>query len=157
MARRAEIIEELKKILDLADTEKRAITEDEETRYNGLETELDQLEADVKVLEDGNARRTKLNQKVEDLKKVQNPPPKMAATYRAEDPKEFKNFGEFFLRLRYQSERQTACRSLQNPRTVHGRWFQRRFHGSDTVYREPAFRVSARGYFPAPGNRDSRR
>ena len=95
LARRAEIVDELKKILDLADTEKRAITEDEETRYNALEAEMDQIEADIATREAEGARREKLNTKIEELKKVKKQPPKMAATYHAEDPKEFRNFGEF--------------------------------------------------------------
>lgn len=101
MALRAEIIESLKSILDKADAEERSITDEEETEYNALETELEGVEADIAKREAEDARRAKLDARVADLKKPANQPPPMAATYRAEDPKEFNSLGEFLHSVRF--------------------------------------------------------
>lgn len=101
IARRAEIIEELRSILDAADAEKRDISEDEETRYTELETELTAVEADINVAEAADKRRDDLAAREAELKKPANQPPRMAATYRADDPGEFKTIGEFLFSVRF--------------------------------------------------------
>jgi len=95
MERRAKILEDLKAILDEADNEKRDLTEEDETRYTELEAELGQVDADIKTEEKRQVRRETLDAREAELARPVNQPPRMAATYRAEDPKEFQNFGEF--------------------------------------------------------------
>ena len=86
LARRAEIIEDLKSILDTADAEERAISDEEETRYNELETELEGVEADIVKREAEDERRKKLDQRVASLERPRNNPPPLWGNRRAQDP-----------------------------------------------------------------------
>jgi len=95
LKRRQEIIDELDAILAAADEEKRDLTEDEEKRYTELEAEAETVEADIEKCQADEDRRARLQARKDDQKKIRKQPPRMAATYRAEDPKEFRSIGEF--------------------------------------------------------------
>ena len=96
MAQRAKILEDLRAILDAADAEKRDITDEEEARYNDLEVELKSADEAIEAEQKRQSRKDELTRREAEIKKPVNQPPRMAATYRAEDPDEFKSFGEFF-------------------------------------------------------------
>jgi len=99
--RKAAILKELREILDAADNEARDISEDEERSYNELETELNTVEADIVTEEARAARRTDLENRERQLARPVNQPPAMAATFRAENPEEFKSLGEFLFSVRF--------------------------------------------------------
>ena len=101
LQKRAEITAKLRGILDLADSEGRAITEDEETTYDALEIELQGVEDDIKKAEIEAARRERLEVRENDINQIRNQPPQFAATYRAENPREFSNIGEFMCAVRF--------------------------------------------------------
>jgi len=101
MARKSEILAELRSILDAADADERDITEEEETRYNDLETELKAVETDIEDEEKREERRKELERREKEMKKPVNQPPKMAATFRAENPEEFRNLAEFLHSIRF--------------------------------------------------------
>lgn len=99
--RRAKILEDLMAILDNADSEQRDISEDEETRYNELEVELKQVDADIEKEEKKQTRRQNLEARQSQLSLPANQPPRMAATFEPENPDEFRNLGEFFYCVRF--------------------------------------------------------
>lgn len=101
MERRAKILEALKAILDNADAEKRDLTEEDETRYTELEAELSEVDEKIKIEEKRQARRAKLESRENELKLPVNQPPRMAATYKPEDPEEFSSIGEFLFSVRF--------------------------------------------------------
>jgi len=101
LARQAEIMKELRAILDAADSEQREIGDEEETRYNELETELEGVEAQITTARADEERRARLTAREEDQSRIWRQPPRMAATHRAEDDDNFKNLGEFLYAVRF--------------------------------------------------------
>lgn len=89
----AKALERMDALISAADAEKRDMTPEEEKEYSDLDGSLDKIKADI-------AKREKL----EAEKAEQNMPRKvvrMAATHKAEDPKEFRNLGEFIYSVRF--------------------------------------------------------
>lgn len=86
-------VEKMETILAKADEEKRDLTEDEEKEYNTLDGSLDKIKADI-------AKREKLDAEKAELAKPKKVV-RMAATHKAEDPREFKNLGEFIHSVRF--------------------------------------------------------
>lgn len=94
--RQGEIIDEQDLILKTADDDdKRDLTDEEEARFNELQTELKALDADADTLKKKEERQAELDRRKAELKKPVRQPPRMAATFTPENPEEFKNFGEF--------------------------------------------------------------
>lgn len=86
-------VEKMEGILAKADEEKRDLTEDEEKEYNALDGSLDKIKADI-------AKREKLDAEKAELAKPKKVV-RMAATHKAEDPREFKSLGEFIHSVRF--------------------------------------------------------
>ena len=78
---RAKLVSDMRVILDLADTEKRDITGDENTNYENMEKRLDELDPTIKTEEDAQTKKEErlaaLAQKEEDLKRSQREPTKL--------------------------------------------------------------------------------
>jgi len=93
-ARAAELIEKMKALLDLADSEKRDLTPEETTQYEAFSADSDKLERDIERLTDLEARAEKVAAGGDKPYKV---------TYRKSNDraKEFSNFGEFIYAIRY--------------------------------------------------------
>ena len=72
---RAKILEDLKSILDNADSENRDITEDEETRYNELESQLAETDENIEKEEKRLKRRDDLERRQAQLAQPVNQPP----------------------------------------------------------------------------------
>lgn len=90
----AKAIERMEALLNTADAEKRNLTEDEEKEYAGLDTDVPKIKAEI-------ARREKLDADKADAARAKRAIPLKAATYKAEDEKEFKNFGEYMYCVRF--------------------------------------------------------
>ena len=90
----AKAIERMDALLNTADAEKRNLNEAEEKEYTELDASLPVIKADI-------AKREKLEGEKAAQKQSQRAIPLPAATHRAEDPKEFKNIGEFIHSVRY--------------------------------------------------------
>ncbi len=100
-AKKVKLLEEMKAILDMADSEERSITEDEETLYDEKSAQLEQVEKEIEEAEKAETRKAELEAKIEESRQVSNPLPFRPVTYRAEDPKEFESLGEFFFSVRF--------------------------------------------------------
>lgn len=86
--KKSEAITRMRSILDIADAEKRDITEMETKEYDTLEVSLDVLDKDI-------AREERLLKEEEEMRKVINPVSRPAQTFLQPDKKEFRNLGEF--------------------------------------------------------------
>jgi len=102
LKRQNEIISEQDLILKTADDDdKRDLTEEEETGFNELQTELKALDAEGDALKKKEDRQAELDRRKAELKKPVNQPPRMAATFTPDNPAEFKNIGEFLYSVRF--------------------------------------------------------
>ena len=90
----AKAIERMDALLNTADAEKRNLSDVEEKEYTELDASLPVIKAEI-------AKREKLEDEKAAQKQSQRAIPLPAATHRAEDPKEFKNIGEFIHSVRY--------------------------------------------------------
>lgn len=95
----AKAIERMSALLDTADAEKRNLTEDEEKEYS-------ELDASVPKMKDDIARREKLEAEKDEAAKTKRSIPLKAATHKAEDPTEFRDFGEFIFAVRFNRDDQ---------------------------------------------------
>lgn len=86
--KKTEAITRMRSILDTAEKEKRDITESETKEYDDLEKSFDSLDKNI-------AREERLAKEEEEMRKVVNPAPRPAGTFRQEEKKEFRNLGEF--------------------------------------------------------------
>ena len=91
---RAETIESMESILELAQKEDRDFSEEEETRYNDLEQKLDALAADIEKEQKKEDRSSLLAAEKESLKKLEKRTPRIEIG--VGDEGEFRNLGEFF-------------------------------------------------------------
>lgn len=102
-AEKMELIGEQRKMFDLADTEKRGLTDEEKVIYKELDGKIDKLEKDIHDAEVEAEQRKKLIEKEIEAKKVS------AKVYKAKGPnsdiedvdpeKEFRNVGEYFFAI----------------------------------------------------------
>jgi HK97 family phage major capsid protein len=90
----AKAIERMDALLNTADAEKRNLNEDEEKEYTELDASLPVIKADI-------AKREKLEDEKAAMSQTRRSIPILAATHRAEDPKEFKTLGEFLHSVRF--------------------------------------------------------
>lgn len=86
--KKSEAITRMRSILDMAEKEKRDITEAETKEYDGLEKSLDALDVNI-------TREERLVKEEAEMRKVINPAPRPAGTFSMPDKKEFRNLGEF--------------------------------------------------------------
>jgi len=91
----AKAIERMDALLNTADAEKRNLNEAEEKEFSELDASLPVIKADI-------AKREKLEDEKAAMSQTRRSIPIPAATKRAEDPKEFKNIGEFIHSVRYE-------------------------------------------------------
>ena len=97
---RAKIVLDQRAILDLADTEKRDVTGDENTNYENMDKRLDELDPMIKAEDEAQTKKeerlTTLAQKEEDLKRSQREPtkpdPNLKPEKRNVDPAEVRLF-----------------------------------------------------------------
>ena len=83
-----EAIIRMRTILDVADKEKREISEPETKEYDGLEKSLDALDVNI-------TREERLVREEIEMRKVVNQAPRPAGSFSQPDKKEFRNLGEF--------------------------------------------------------------
>lgn len=78
---RVKLVSDMRGILDLADTEKRDVTSDEDTNYQNMEKRVIELDTKIKTEEDAQIKKEErlaaLAQKEEDLKRSQREPTKL--------------------------------------------------------------------------------
>lgn len=98
--KKTELVGELRKMLDLADTEKRNLTDEELVIYKDVDKQIDQIDKDILAAEADEERRKKLAEKEIEMRKV-------VPAYKAKNPdlddvdpeKEFKSIGEYFFAM----------------------------------------------------------
>lgn len=76
--RKSDIIAEMRKMLDLVEDEKRAMTTSEDKRYRELDAECDRLDREIMNAEANGDRRAKVDAADKDLHRVVNPLPDSA-------------------------------------------------------------------------------
>jgi HK97 family phage major capsid protein len=91
--KKKEIIDEMRAILDLVDTEKRAVTPEEQTKYDALDAQVDAVNAQITGAEKERTQRMKL---AEEESRMQGGSNASQAGPRKADPQEFRNIGEYF-------------------------------------------------------------
>lgn len=100
MAKKAEAIKEMRSLLDTAETEKRALTEEQEVRYAELDASIDTIKTEIAKIEAAEARKAKLTAEELELNKVINPLPNPARPggdrSTADENDGFRNIGEYF-------------------------------------------------------------
>lgn len=98
-AKRAEITQELKGLIEAADKrESKEFTKDEEARYNTLDVELETVKADISKTESMENKRAKVASEEDELRKAAPIGAPVFGKYRgveADPNKEFASFGEF--------------------------------------------------------------
>jgi HK97 family phage major capsid protein len=93
-ARAQEFIDKMRALLDLADTEKRDLTDEETAAYAGMESEADKLQRDIERLEKLEARAA-ANAAGGDI------PYRVSYRRTSNTPSEFRNLGEFLFSVRF--------------------------------------------------------
>lgn len=93
-AKAEELIAKMRALLDLADTEKRDLTQEETDQYAGFEAEADKLERDIDRLE-------KLEERAARAEDAGDKPYKVKFKRKLDVPKEFRNIGEFIHAVRF--------------------------------------------------------
>ena len=87
-ARAQEAIDKMRAMLDLADGEKRDLTDEETAQYAAMETEADQLQRDIERLE-------KLEEREAKNAAGGDKPYRVSFKRTTSTPSEFRNLGEF--------------------------------------------------------------
>jgi len=88
-AKAEELIEKMRALLELADTEKRDLTPEETTQYAAWETDADKVQRDID-------RQEKLAEREAKAAEAGDKPYKVTVKRKLDAPKEFRNIGEFF-------------------------------------------------------------
>lgn len=88
-------VDEMKTLIDLAETEKRDLTADEEKKYNEFDKQSETLKSDIEKEKSRLARIEKVSRMAEDAGKIQKKMeiPNVHGSH--EDKKEFRSLGEF--------------------------------------------------------------
>jgi HK97 family phage major capsid protein len=90
----AKAIERMDALLNTADAEKRNLTPEEEKEFNDLDASIPVLKADIE-------RREKLEAEKAEVSKSKRSIPLKAATFKAQDDKEFRSMGDFLHSVRF--------------------------------------------------------
>jgi HK97 family phage major capsid protein len=107
MQQRSNVFEQQQTLLNTAETEGRELTAEEETKFNSLEQQYNDLTADIEKEEAKEARKATMQQRANNLNEPQNKPFRASALGGApvqvakKDDGGFANLGEFVNAVRY--------------------------------------------------------